>query len=204
MSKATKRKHVTREVLDEYTLPEDHQQIVKVTASRGNNLHEVQTATGEQFLVSMPTRFRKNVWIKRGDFVIVDPILEGDKVKAEIATILYPKQIKYIQKEGLWPDEFASKPPSGESDIAHAVNNLDLDTITKDVSKITLGEEDPTSPAEQDDYESDSDNDDDLFVNTNRPSVTYYYSETDEEEEGAGLSDDEGADEEGGDEGGER
>jgi probable RNA-binding protein EIF1AD len=30
MSKATKRKHVTREVLDEYVLPVEKQQIVKV------------------------------------------------------------------------------------------------------------------------------------------------------------------------------
>jgi probable RNA-binding protein EIF1AD len=30
MSKATKRKHVTKEVLDEYVLPEGKEQIVKV------------------------------------------------------------------------------------------------------------------------------------------------------------------------------
>jgi probable RNA-binding protein EIF1AD len=30
MSKATKRKHVTKEVLDDYVLPEDNQKIVKV------------------------------------------------------------------------------------------------------------------------------------------------------------------------------
>lgn len=39
---------------------------LQVTAGRGNNLHEVETAQNEKFLVSMPTRFRKNVWIKRG------------------------------------------------------------------------------------------------------------------------------------------
>ena len=30
MSKATKRKHVAREVLDDYVLPEEHQKIVQV------------------------------------------------------------------------------------------------------------------------------------------------------------------------------
>ena len=39
----------------------------------------------------MPTKFRKNVWIKRGDFVMVQPIDEGDKVKAEIVHILMDK-----------------------------------------------------------------------------------------------------------------
>lgn len=37
-----------------------------------------------------------------GDFVIVDPIEEGNKVCAEIVHILYIKQIKYLKSEGLW------------------------------------------------------------------------------------------------------
>lgn len=37
-----------------------------------------------------------------GDFVIVDPIEEGNKVCAEIVHILYSKQIKYLKNEGLW------------------------------------------------------------------------------------------------------
>jgi probable RNA-binding protein EIF1AD len=47
----------------------------------------------------MPTKFRKNVWIKRGDFIMVQPIEEGDKVKAEIVHILVDKHhIKYIKQ----------------------------------------------------------------------------------------------------------
>jgi probable RNA-binding protein EIF1AD len=47
----------------------------------------------------MPTKFRKNVWIKRGDFVMVQPIEEGDKVKAEIVMILVDKHhIKFIKQ----------------------------------------------------------------------------------------------------------
>ena len=37
-----------------------------------------------------------------GDFVMVEPIAEGDKVKAEIVNILYKEQLKYIKDEGLW------------------------------------------------------------------------------------------------------
>lgn len=40
--------------------------LLQVTGSRGNNLHDAVTAQGETFLVSMPTKFRKNIWIKRG------------------------------------------------------------------------------------------------------------------------------------------
>ena len=37
-----------------------------------------------------------------GDFVIVEPIDEGVKVKAEIVAILYPDQIKHLKKRALW------------------------------------------------------------------------------------------------------
>nr|SVE75535.1 EOG090X0KPP [Daphnia dolichocephala] len=140
MSKATKRKHVTKEVLDGYVLPEESQQIVKILGGKGNNLHEVETAEGEKYLVSMPTKFRKNVWIKRGDYVLIQPIEEGEKVKAEIITILYSDQIKYIQSHGKWPKEFLT------SALTEA--NLDIDTVQS---------------------EGSSRSDDDLFVNTNRP-----------------------------------
>jgi hypothetical protein len=85
MSQATKRKHVTQQLLESYDLPADDQQIVRVSiwfilfhfsplilmllqviGGRGNNIHEVENATGEQFLVSMPRQFRRNVWMKRG------------------------------------------------------------------------------------------------------------------------------------------
>eukprot|EP00061_Rhincodon_typus_P007965 g30157.t1 len=39
--------------------------VAMVLGSPGNNLHEVETAQGERFLASMPTKFRKNIWIKR-------------------------------------------------------------------------------------------------------------------------------------------
>ena len=41
----------------------------------------------------MPNKFRKSVWVRRGDFVVVEPIPEGDKVKAEIARVLYKDQV---------------------------------------------------------------------------------------------------------------
>lgn len=71
-------------------------------SGKGNNLHEVETENGERYLASMPTKFRRNVWMKRGCFVIVEPIEEGNKVKAEIVHILLPDQIKYIKEEGKW------------------------------------------------------------------------------------------------------
>lgn len=158
MSKATKRKHVTKEVLNEFVLPEDGQQIVKVTAGRGNNLHEVESDNQEKFLVSMPTKFRKNVWIKRGDYVLVQPIEEGDKVKAEIVTILYKEQIKYIKQEGLWPEAFKD---------------------SQEAKSDCMIPDDLLPPSD----DSDDDNDCDSVVNINRQQVAVYDESDDSEDD---------------------
>uniref|UniRef100_A0A8C2CH62 Uncharacterized protein n=1 Tax=Cyprinus carpio TaxID=7962 RepID=A0A8C2CH62_CYPCA len=59
MSKATKRKHVVKEVLEDFVTPTEDQHIMRVFGSDGYNLHEAVTGSGERFLVN---------------FVIVDPI----------------------------------------------------------------------------------------------------------------------------------
>ncbi|KAK6998395.1 RNA-binding protein EIF1AD [Biomphalaria glabrata] len=158
MSATTKKKHVTKEVLEEYPLPEGNKQIVKVTAAKGNNLHEVIDAEGETFLVSMPTKFRKHVWIKRGDYIMVEPIGEGDKVKGEITHILFKEQIKYIQEKGLWPAKFST-----------TTNQQQSGMIPSDL----------LPPSDEDD-DDDGDNLSDLVRNLNRVEVTELESESED------------------------
>jgi len=170
MSSSTKRKHVTSEVLNEWDPPdtEKGQRIVKILGGRGNNLHEVLDPTsgdseeGEKYLTSMPTKFRKNVWVKRGDFVIVEPILEGDKVKAEIVRVLYKDQIRHLKKEGHWPRQFDETSSAETGEIEKSVGELDLE-----------------EKGENSEEGSSSSEDDDLFVNTNRPVIEV----TDDEDE---------------------
>ncbi|XP_028824118.1 probable RNA-binding protein EIF1AD [Denticeps clupeoides] len=157
MSQATKRKHVVKEVLCDFIRPTEKQQVVKVVGSPGNNLHEVVTAGGEQFLVSMPTKFRKNIWIKRGHFVIMDPIEEGDKVRGEISSILYREHIHHLQKLGVWPDGFNQQK---EDDRRRG----------------------RTEAKEQGEEEEEGD-DSDLFVNTNRTNCHYSESEEDSDDD---------------------
>lgn len=166
MSKVTKRKHVMKEMqIDDFDPPAANQQIVRIIGSRGNNLHEVESSVpittnaaadgGEndessetdKFLVSMPTKFRKNVWVKRGDFVIVEPIEEGDKVKAEIVRILTPQHIKEFTKDGIWPAKFTKTEPDRTTDDA-------------DSSESENGYMRNTNRRQQQ-YESDSDESDD-------------------------------------------
>ena len=107
MSRQTKRKHVYNEMLQsDFKLPAANQEIAKILAGRGNNLHEVETEGGETFLVSMPVKFRKNVWVKRGDYVLIERILEGDKVKGEIVAVLSKDYIKFLRSHHRWPERF--------------------------------------------------------------------------------------------------
>ncbi|ELR57526.1 hypothetical protein E5288_WYG016149 [Bos mutus] len=165
MSQATKRKHVVKEVLGEHMVPSDQQQIVRVLRTPGNNLHEVETAQGQRFLVSMPSKYRKNIWIKRGDFLIVDPIEEGEKVKAEISFVLCKDHVRSLQKDGHWPEAFSQ------------VTEKDNNNRNRQTQPELPAE--PQSSGE----ESSSEDDSDLFVNTNRRQ--YHESEEESEEEEA-------------------
>ncbi|KAH8328419.1 hypothetical protein KR067_009028 [Drosophila pandora] len=147
----SRRKHLIKEMMeDDFALPTDQQKIVRVVSSRGNNLHEVEAATNEEnFLVSMPNKFRKSMWVKRGDFLLIEPIEEGDKVKAEICKILTTEHVKEYTKAGIWPEKFTKKSCQEE-----------------------------TSAQNQD----DSDFEDDLPPNTNRPVINQESSGEDEDD----------------------
>lgn len=100
MSSSTKRKHVYAEVLScELRVPATDEEVVRVLAGRGNNLHEVETASGDCYLVSMPAKFRRNVWVKRGDYVLVQQIPEGDKVKYRL--LLFHYLLGYLAEKTL-------------------------------------------------------------------------------------------------------
>lgn len=104
MSRATKRKHVINELQqsDSFDPPKIDQKVVQILESRGNNLHLVRDSNRETFLVSMPTKFRRNIWVKRGDLVLVDDIEEGDKVRGEICRIFTKDSVKSLIRRGYW------------------------------------------------------------------------------------------------------
>ncbi|XP_017880560.1 probable RNA-binding protein EIF1AD [Ceratina calcarata] len=105
MSKVSKLKRLVKE-FEDLSVPAESQSIVKIIRSCGNNLHEVVDTDGNEYLVSMPTKFRKNIWVKRNDFVLVEPIPEGNKVKAEIVKILTREHKRWYRAQNCWPQEF--------------------------------------------------------------------------------------------------
>lgn len=155
MSKVTKRKHVMKEMQnDDFDPPAESQQIVRIIGARGNNLHEVESSSMESaeiFLVTMPTKFRKNVWVKRGDFVVVEPIEEGDKVKAEIVRILTPQHIKEFTKDGIWPEKFAKNRDENKADDNDIFRNTNRNHQSVD-------EEESEDSSDEDDDDDEEDN----------------------------------------------
>ncbi|KAK8377346.1 hypothetical protein O3P69_013760 [Scylla paramamosain] len=161
MSVTTKKKHVERELYEDFSLPQEHQSIVRVLKPCGNNLHQVTTPEGEVFLASMPHKFRKHVWIKRGNYVVTEPIPEGNKVRAEIVRILMKDHIRHIRANNMWPTAFSELCEEERDKLCVAPQDIR-------VSKDSL---------------SGSDNDD-LMKNPNRPRVSYPDSESDSNSDG--------------------
>lgn len=49
------------------------------------------------FIRSLPTKFRNTIWIRRDIFVLVKPIKEGARVRAEISHVLTQENILYMR-----------------------------------------------------------------------------------------------------------
>uniref|UniRef100_A0A0K0CUA0 Probable RNA-binding protein EIF1AD n=1 Tax=Angiostrongylus cantonensis TaxID=6313 RepID=A0A0K0CUA0_ANGCA len=122
MSVSTKRRYVTNKVESEYYTPVEGDIIAQVRGARGNNLHEVEDENGEIYVASMPSKFRKTVWIRRGQFVVLRPIEEGDKVKAEIEHVLDEENVLYIRSKDKWPHRFEEQAKMMTREAKRGVN----------------------------------------------------------------------------------
>ena len=122
------RKSVTTSYENDYPTPslERQEYIGKVRGNRGTNIFEFELANGSVELARMPNKFKKVIWVKRNDYIIVQSlmmasipattvfssIIEGSKVeqsdicvssedeakvKYEIIHILNKQQIKHIK-----------------------------------------------------------------------------------------------------------
>ena len=194
------RKHLTDSVLNDLPEPSPpHSVIAKIVSTRGSNQFDVRLANsdGIEELAILPTKFRKLVWLKRNDYVIVDTAAaEADDEKGEttptndsggirymISHILYHEQIKHLVGKGLWPIH----------DPEFVVDDRKMNDIMQpraDEDGIVFN--DAYAPREEDNaHEIGSDEEamvaDDplLFVNTNRLArLAVQDSSSDEEDEG--------------------
>ncbi|KAJ3141991.1 putative RNA-binding protein eif1ad [Irineochytrium annulatum] len=136
------RRYVQRNALEDVSI-KPGQLVAKVLDIRGGGLFEVgfppegtdnadgATAEGAKCLVQLPPKFKNIVWVKRGNFVIVDRSELSAKVEGEIIHVLRPEHIKDLRQSGDWPTAFENKVENTEeiddledSDGSEADDNL--------------------------------------------------------------------------------
>ncbi|KAK5583724.1 hypothetical protein RB653_005322 [Dictyostelium firmibasis] len=103
------RKHVTNQSLNSSLILENDQSIVKVIDMRGGNVVEVQYPNGSTVLAIIPSKFKNVLWIKKGNYAIIDKEDESSKssqVKCSIVHILSKENVKGLVKSNDWPKEF--------------------------------------------------------------------------------------------------
>lgn len=85
------------------------QAIARVHGAAGNNLYNVELADGRTMLVELEARFRSQIWLRRGGFVVVDSMgMEREnKIQGEIVNVV--RDERSWRKERYWPKEFEKK-----------------------------------------------------------------------------------------------
>ncbi|OWM87939.1 hypothetical protein CDL15_Pgr000356 [Punica granatum] len=169
------RKNLQRATKEQDVTLQDGESIVQVVSLRGSNLVEVTDAKGQNSLALFPAKFQKTMWIKRGNFIIVDDsakekaLESGSKVACIVSRVLSYDQVRVLQKSPQWPEVFKS-PTSDEPN-----NNLKAQTSEAEEEKENdsdCSEDDGLPPLEANtnrirpfelhtDTESDSDSDTD-------------------------------------------
>jgi translation initiation factor IF-1 len=81
------RKSVTDGFLNEFPLPEEGKSLLaQVGPPRGSNVFEVVFADGSKSLALLPNRFKKLIWVKRNDYVLVTTTVdETENADADVA-----------------------------------------------------------------------------------------------------------------------
>lgn len=193
------RKHLTDSILYDLPEPTESERIAKVVATRGSNQWDVRlaassesckekeeehstTLTTDTVLAILPTKFRKLVWVKRNDYVIVQTVTDDDDdddndedgannkndsggIRYMITHILYKDQIQHLKSKGLWP---AHDPEFTSSSTANS-KNVDGGHDEQLTSAMPPnGSGDEQQEEDDDDIVYGDDDDPLLFVNTNR------------------------------------
>lgn len=100
------RKHVTNKILTETPVPLATERIVRVVEARGSNQYQVEFPNGQKVLCLRPSKFRNIVFIKRGDFLIIQPEpddpLDRSKIRSIINHVLFPDHIRDLKAQGHW------------------------------------------------------------------------------------------------------
>ena len=127
MSGSGRKSHYRKSVTSAYLSDDsrelaNNEYIATVISNRGDNTFFIQFPNENQELANLPKKFNKLIWIKTGDYIIVEDnnvnnnwqtsITNQNRVKFTISHILSKSNIKYLKANNMWPPEFADKEQS--------------------------------------------------------------------------------------------
>ena len=154
------RKHLMSSVLSEFPIPDfsKGERIGSVIENKGGNQFLVEyadphgTAVLTQVQCRLPSKFLNKIWIKRGDFVIID------SVEPTIVHALYPKQIDHLHQKELWPTIFVipGQKPDHDSPESSVEDSSNDDSSDDELFRNT-NRRAPSSDDDSDDETSDDD-----------------------------------------------
>lgn len=136
------RKHVLQKSLQEDVEPPgEGQHIVMAVGSRGSNIMEVKFPDGKCTLCLIPARFHKKLWIKRGNYLIIENVEEADAaVTGQVVHVLFADHVKQLKKiEGVWPIEFAEINTSLST--TNSATHLDAEDAAAELEKLSIRRE---------------------------------------------------------------
>ena len=95
------REEEVREEISRTPLPRGRQIIGFVDQLLGGKRMYVDCTDGKRRLCRVPGRFKRKVWVREGDFVLVEPWeIQGDE-RGDIVYKYKYHQIDYLRKKGL-------------------------------------------------------------------------------------------------------
>lgn len=98
---ASRRKHLVHAQQDLTLQP--NQCVVRVLAPKGGNVFEVAFASAQTTMVSLPSRFNKLLYVKRGGYLIVETSPEATgAVTGFVVAVLYDDDVKALRRQGDW------------------------------------------------------------------------------------------------------
>lgn len=103
----------------EYT-PSPTDTFGRVVETKGSHIFTVSHADGTVVEANLPNRFRSQIWIRRGSFVVL--CTPPDATLPTISHILSRDDIKELKKAGKWPPQFIT---STDTDSARQDDDAD-------------------------------------------------------------------------------
>mmetsp|Transcript_5375 Transcript_5375/g.7549 ORF Transcript_5375/g.7549 Transcript_5375/m.7549 type:complete len:163 (-) Transcript_5375:28-516(-) len=156
------RKHLKTSALSSFPVPNDVDKVAQVTELRGGNVCQIRFPDSSVTLCQIPNKFRKLIWIKKGNYVLVrEPkILSTDrKIRAQIEHVLFPDQIKHIQQLQLWPQEFVVSEKKVEETSEQNPDDDELLQFNPNHQVVADSDEEDENEDEEDEESSDVEED---------------------------------------------